>query len=63
MKKYIKPNVLIVRVKVEKLLQYSLKSVGGLGDDVKKGDGFFSGGTADSRRNRYWDDEEDEFDF
>ena len=62
MKKYIKPNVLIVRVKVEKLLQYSLKSVGGL-DGVTKGEGEFIGGVADSRRNRYWDDEEDEFEY
>jgi len=62
MKKYIKPNVLIVRVKVEKLLNAnSIQTVQGL-DGVTKG-GVFGGGTADSRRNRYWDDEEDEFDF
>ena len=58
MKKYIKPNVLIVSVRIEKILQQSLTSVKGL-SGVEKKEGFFSGGDADSRRNRYWDDEDD----
>ena len=59
MKKYIKPNVLIVAVKVEKLLNNnSITSLRGL-SGVEKKEGFFSGVDADSRRNRYWDDEDD----
>lgn len=57
MKKYIKPNVLIVAVKVSTLLnQNSINDVKGL-DGVQKG-GIYGGGSADSRA-WTWDEEDD----
>lgn len=55
MKKYIKPNLEIVQVKTESLLD--IASVQGA-DDIKRGQGYFGGGAADSRDGGYWDDED-----
>jgi len=55
MKKYVKPNIEVVNIKMQSLLQNSLGSVQGL-DDVKRG-GEFGGGSSDSRGS-YWEDDE-----
>ena len=55
MKEYIKPNLKIVEIKTESLLD--IHSVQGA-DDIKRGQGYFVGGDADSRDGGYWDDED-----
>jgi hypothetical protein len=58
MKKYIKPDVEVMDVKIESLLDTpSITSVTGL-SDVEKGEGDFPGGGADSRMDYFWDDED-----
>lgn len=59
MKQYIKPNVLIVNVRIEKILQQSLTSVSGL-SGVQRGGTYGGRGSADSRAFDFWDDEDDE---
>lgn len=57
MKKYIEPKLVIVKLRTQRLLQNSIRSVSGL-DGVGKGDGDFGGGKSDSRSNSFWDDDE-----
>ena len=54
MKEYIKPNLKIVEIKTESLLQ--INSVQGADGITRQG--TFGGGTADSRDGGYWDDED-----
>jgi hypothetical protein len=54
MKEYIKPNLKIVEIKTESLLD--IASVQGADDITRKG--TFAGGNADSRDGGYWDDED-----
>jgi len=56
MKKYVKPNIEVVNIKMQSLLQNSLGSVTGL-DGVERGEGDFGGGSSDSRGS-YWEDDE-----
>ncbi len=58
MKKYIKPEVEITIINTQPLLSNSVSSLSGL-EGVNTG-GEFSGGSGDSRRGRW--DEEDEWD-
>ena len=60
MKKYIKPNLEIVQVKTGSLL--NIASVQGA-DDIKRGQGTFVGGDADSRRGSIWDDDEEDYEY
>ena len=58
MKKYIKPSMEVVNIKIQTLLQdNSVNSVNGL-TGVERGNGDFDGGNADSRGGGYWDDED-----
>ncbi|MBP3789552.1 MAG: hypothetical protein J6I52_08020 [Prevotella sp.] len=58
MKKYIKPSMEVVNIKIQTLLQdNSVNSVNGL-MDVERGNGDFVGGDTDSRGGGYWDDED-----
>ena len=56
MKKYMKPNVEVMDVEIESLLD--MTSVTGL-DDVTTGEGEFPGGNADSRELDIFFDDED----
>jgi hypothetical protein len=56
MKKYVKPNIEVVNIKMQSLLQNSVKSVEGL-NGVERGEGDFGGGARDSRGS-YWEDDE-----
>ena len=54
MKEYIKPNLKIVEIKTESLLD--IHSVQGADGITRQG--TFGGGAADSRDGGYWDDED-----
>ena len=57
MKKYIKPNTNILLVEVQSLMQSnSVTNVTGV-DGVERGEGYFVGGSSDSRGG-FWDDED-----
>jgi hypothetical protein len=58
MKKYIKPNLEVMNVKVQPLMGNSVTTASGL-DDVTISSSDFGGGAADSRCNS-WDDEEED---
>ena len=61
MKKYIKPNVRVVAIKTQHLLESnSITTVTGA-NGIGRGSGDFGGGAADSRRRGYWDDDEYEY--
>lgn len=49
MKKYLKPDVEIMDVEIDSLLQASITEIQGLDGDVTPGGEFPSGGTTDSR--------------
>ena len=57
MKKYIKPNLEVMNIKVQPLMNNSVTTASGL-DDVTISDSDFGGGDADSRSYSLWDDEE-----
>lgn len=58
MKKYIKPMIKKADIEAESLLANSVSSVSGL-QGVTVSEEEFAGGTADSRSNSQWDDDED----
>ena len=57
MKKYIKPNLEVMNIKVQPLMNNSVTTASGL-DGVEMGEGDFTGGAADSRSGSLWDEDE-----